>query len=420
MFKIKNILWIICASLTLTICATQGFAQQDTLRIATYNLLKFPGSNGNGRLADFRRVVHHIQPDILVVQELQSDAGLQLFLKNVMNAKGNVYSAAPFIDGRDTDNGLLYKTNKIQLIGLNPIQTNLRDITQYVLVANSQEVSIFSAHLKASSSSSDKLSRLVQATTLRDFTNTFFPNSQFMLVGDFNMRSSAETAFIKLTGDEADNDGRFFDPLNQPGAWNNAASFAPIHTQSTRTTSFNGGATGGLDDRFDFILVSETLMQPSGIQILPATHTALGNDSNHFNQAINQGQNSAVPDSIADALHQASDHLPVYADFLFGSPISAISESEIETPPSNFYLAQNYPNPFNPTTTIRYVTHGHGRVTLKVYNIKGSVVANLVDAFQAAGNHEVKFDGGKLAGGVYFYRLQAGGQTLSRKLLLIK
>ena len=52
------------------------------------------------------------------------------------------------------------------------------------------------------------------------------------------------------------------------------------------------------------------------MDILPDTYTPFGNDGSHFNQAINEGMNGAVPDSVANALHEASDHLPVFADFI--------------------------------------------------------------------------------------------------------
>ncbi len=93
----------------------------------------------------------------------------------------------------------------------------------------------------------------------------------------------------------------------------------------------------------------------------------------------------------------------------------------------NFTLEQNYPNPFNPTTVIKYsipaVETGHApslRVTLKVYDVLGNEIATLVNEYKPAGTYEVKFDGGSLSSGVYFYKLQAGEFSSSKKMLLIK
>jgi hypothetical protein len=85
-----------------------------------------------------------------------------------------------------------------------------------------------------------------------------------------------------------------------------------------------------------------------------------------------------------------------------------------------FELAQNYPNPFNPVTTIRYQIPTAETVNLKVYDILGKEVATLVNGRQEAGSYTVPFNAVRLASGVYFYRLQAGGFVETRKMLLVK
>ena len=88
--------------------------------------------------------------------------------------------------------------------------------------------------------------------------------------------------------------------------------------------------------------------------------------------------------------------------------------------PSNFDLSQNYPNPFNPVTSISYSLNMDGFVTLKVYNISGEEVANLLEGNQTAGNHEVEFNAAELSSGVYFYALEMNGFTITRKMVLMK
>ena len=90
------------------------------------------------------------------------------------------------------------------------------------------------------------------------------------------------------------------------------------------------------------------------------------------------------------------------------------------TQPGGYVLLQNYPNPFNPTTTIRYGIPRQSAVTLSVFNTLGQHVATLVNETQAAGYHEVKFDGSNLASGVYFYRLTAGYFVATNRLLLLR
>ena len=88
--------------------------------------------------------------------------------------------------------------------------------------------------------------------------------------------------------------------------------------------------------------------------------------------------------------------------------------------PASYTLSQNFPNPFNPTTQINYSVPENGLVTLRVYNVLGQEVATLFSGVQHAGNYVVTFDGNKLASGVYFYRLQAGNISITKKLMLMK
>ena len=88
--------------------------------------------------------------------------------------------------------------------------------------------------------------------------------------------------------------------------------------------------------------------------------------------------------------------------------------------PREYALHQNYPNPFNPSTTIRYDLPKASHVTLKVYSVLGQEVAVLVDVDRPAGAYSVQFGTGRLASGVYFYRMLAGTFAQTKKLVLMK
>jgi uncharacterized delta-60 repeat protein len=88
--------------------------------------------------------------------------------------------------------------------------------------------------------------------------------------------------------------------------------------------------------------------------------------------------------------------------------------------PGKFGLMQNYPNPFNPSTTISFHIGTRRHVSLQIHDLLGREVARLVDEVKDAGDHNVTFNAGKLASGVYFYRLQAGNNIETKKLLLLK
>ena len=98
--------------------------------------------------------------------------------------------------------------------------------------------------------------------------------------------------------------------------------------------------------------------------------------------------------------------------------LSAVNDNS--TIPQKFALQQNYPNPFNPSTIINFSLAKSGQVTLSVYDILGQEVALLVNERTEAGVHEVKFNAGHLASGIYFYRLQAGSFVETKKLLLVR
>jgi len=99
----------------------------------------------------------------------------------------------------------------------------------------------------------------------------------------------------------------------------------------------------------------------------------------------------------------------------------AVTEvNDRKTLPVGFSLEQNYPNPFNPATVISYQLSSVTHVTLKVYDVLGRQVAIPVDQNQEAGAYIVRFNGTNLPSGVYFYRLSAGNQLITKKMLLLK
>ncbi len=96
------------------------------------------------------------------------------------------------------------------------------------------------------------------------------------------------------------------------------------------------------------------------------------------------------------------------------------SSNEPKELPSVFALEQNYPNPFNPATTIKYSVAKAGEVQLSVYNMMGQKVANLVSGTKSAGSYAISWNAEGMASGMYFYRLSAAGQTMTRQMTLIK
>lgn len=85
-----------------------------------------------------------------------------------------------------------------------------------------------------------------------------------------------------------------------------------------------------------------------------------------------------------------------------------------------FSLSQNYPNPFNGSTRLSFDLLERVRISLKVFNEVGQEVSTLSDGVMSCGSHHITFDGSNLPSGVYFYRLEAAGESQTRKMILLK
>jgi len=301
-----------------------------TYRIVTYNTLNFnfesmpPLGHNRDRVLAFRDIMDSINADIVVVQEMISSASATFFRNSVLNSTTpGEYSMAPFIDGPDTDSALYYKSNVSfsgQIAHLNPSH-ELRNIMEYTLSVEEQAFKVFSFHLKSGTNTSDENERKEDAEYLRrDILNHLLQDYHFFICGDYNIYSSSDSAYQEFLANQSitppgeNNNGRSQDFISI--SW--VPADIPLYiTQSTRTSDLgDGGATGGLDDRFDLILCSYALTNSTALEYIPSSYTVYGNDGNHYNKAITD---SPVydPPGIADAtdLLNASDHLPVYVEF---------------------------------------------------------------------------------------------------------
>ncbi len=100
------------------------------------------------------------------------------------------------------------------------------------------------------------------------------------------------------------------------------------------------------------------------------------------------------------------------------SGVSAVTEQA--KIPTTFSLKQNFPNPFNPSTEIQFNLQDAGNVTLRIYDILGNLVNELVNQRMSGGTHTVSFTADNLSAGVYYYRLQVGNEAQTKKMILMK
>ncbi|MBE0571149.1 MAG: hypothetical protein IH618_06355 [Ignavibacteriaceae bacterium] len=369
--------------ITLFIFTSVVFSQNQHT-IMSYNVLNLVLTDTLERNPYYRTIFSNIQPDILVCQEMTSQTGVNGFLIRVLNRVSSGYAAGTFINGTDTDNAIYYKTSLFTFLNNTPISTALRDINEFRLLHNAtgDTIIIYSVHLKAGDSSSDSLQRAAEIDSLRKRTNSLPSNSNYLVVGDFNIYSSNELAFQKLLNQSQS--GYFKDPLNLIGNWSNNGTFDAFHTQSTRVRNLgDGGATGGLDDRFDMILMSQSIMNAGGITYYPGSFVTYGNDGNHFNDSINQPPNAVVSQQVADALHYASDHLPVYATFGFDNPyleitsftalIEGFYNGSTMRPDTVTVELRNTNSPFALVDQAKIFLNSSGQGSARFYNIENGV-----------------------------------------------
>lgn len=390
-------------------CSLQAAAQEaGSLRIATYNLLNYPGTTAAERAPWFRIVMRTMQPDVMVCQEVQSAAGVGRFLSDVLNqVRPGAYAAAPFNDGPDTDNAFFYDSTKVTYAGASYIPTALRSIAEYRFIqrGKADTVRIFSIHLKASRENA--AARGVEVQLLAARIDALPAGSRYIVAGDYNTYSSAEPAFQLLVAPTDGGAPRSIDPLNAPGAWSGDTAFARIHTQSPRVRQFEGGTPGGMDDRFDIILVSAAL----AAAVVPDTYTAYGNDGRHYNDSINHLPNLAVPDSVANAIHYASDHLPVFVDLHF--PAASLREPVAGAPALSVV-----PQPANDAVTFSLALPTDAAVRLRLVNGLGDQVAIPVNEHAAAGPHHYRIGTSTLPAGAYLYELRVGSSVRGGKVLI--
>lgn len=170
--------------------------------------------------------------------------------------------------------------------------------------------------------------------------------------------------------------------------------------------------------KFNESLISDykgTIHEKNGLMNLFFNYYEM-NDYKNASNAI-----SEIPDQ-----YKEKDEV-LFAKWLIGSEEENIifgKKSEAQETegltPNNFQLIGNYPNPFNPTTTITYVLPSEGLVQVKVFDILGREIENLVNDFKSSGKHSISWDGSKFASGMYFYSVTFKNQTLYKKMLMVK
>jgi hypothetical protein len=116
---------------------------------------------------------------------------------------------------------------------------------------------------------------------------------------------------------------------------------------------------------------------------------------------------------------------PSFTNYVYEVYTTGVTTYGDKNIPPQFELMQNYPNPFNPSTTITYGLSNPQQVNIKIYDVLGNEIRTLVSEFKEAGNHNIEWDGANDSGvrqatGVYFYRMNAGSRSSTKKMIILK
>jgi hypothetical protein len=193
-----------------------------------------------------------------------------------------------------------------------------------------------------------------------------------------------------------------------------------VFRSTNNGASWTAASTGLTDTVVLSLAVSGTNLFAGGVGVCLSTNN--GSTWTPVNTGLTDSAVLALAVSGTNIFALVFSENP-YGCFVWRRPLSEMITSVEPTTtesPRDFALSQNYPNPFNPSTTIKFELPKVSQVSLSVYDVLGRQVSVLANERREAGAYEVKFDGSNLASGVYFYRLQAGDFTQTKRLLLLK
>ncbi|RLD28264.1 MAG: hypothetical protein DRI75_07215 [Bacteroidetes bacterium] len=319
-------------------CALNEAASQETFKIMFYNLLNFPDQSSS-KIQDLEVILEDYNPDLFMVCELNNQTGANAILSSLQTINPN-YSSATFVtnssddaigDSNDLQNFIYFDSSKFILESQTQIQTIFRDFNHYTFKLNTTDqisnpiiIHFIVCHLKSSQDDPNPDLRFLMVEDLTNYLDGFPSSDYFILGGDLNVYTNSEPAFLELT--DVTNNITFIDPANRVGSWHNNITYIDVFTQSTRTQTGLGGATGGFDDRFDFILTSENMLTNPDIFYVNNSYQVYGNNGNIncYNQEINSSNCDGVDfnSTIRNVLYNMSDHLPVILELQTNETLS--------------------------------------------------------------------------------------------------
>ena len=420
--------------LLLNLFVNVNFAQTQ-IKAMMYNVLNYSDSEVSRNKTPFlSTILDEVEPDLLMVCEMVDEIGSDYLFENAIIPYNENFQKAPFEENQSGNYSLqqmvYYNSKKLILEETRVITADTRDINQYTFKINTENalsnpirMEVFVTHLKASTGSSNRQRRLNSIQSFVSYTNNIADDSYVLFAGDLNFYTSNEEGYQHLIDDR--NPIVMIDPIDRPTPnfpddgvdyyenynstyfWNNS-SFRDIHSQSTRTTN-NGliddsGSTGGLDDRFDFIMMSENFNMSTDLYYINDSYQVIGNNGNCYNSFINNPNCSGgYSQTLRDALIEFSDHLPVVMEM--ETPENTLSTNQISE--INF-IGSNIIEDY-----LKIISPGDMN-NLKIYSITGQLID--VKLTKNTGIDTIIIDVKHISKGIYYL----SHQKLKRPLKFIK
>lgn len=407
---------------------------QDQFRIMTYNVLNYgnatsycTSSNNNFAQKEqyLKEIVAYYKPDVMGFNEVGSNSFvLNRILDTVFNSNvGWNYEMGAYSNtsGGYLINTLVFNADKFGLAKQHVLASEVRDIILFRLyykdenLAQSNDtafLNVIVSHLKASNTAEDRDRRELEVTTAMNKLISIYSSGNYLWMGDFNIYKSSEGAFQKLVNPTS-SAYAFKDPLNKLGNWNNNSTYKSVHTQSTHSSNTGCAASGGLDDRFDMILMSSAVLNGSEhYSYINNSYKIPGNDGNHYNSSITSGSNNSAPASMIQTLYSMSDHLPVYLELEVDQMVGIQDVAQVP-----FELS--HPNPIQNELQLKVVSREPIKVNLKVYNGIGQCVMSGDYKIQK-GSQQLHINSSSWTNGLYFISLQGENRnSMTTKVLKI-
>ena len=385
------------------LCFTLQFCFADTIRMMQYNLMYYTTSSPSGcntsgnymneKDKNLKTIINYTLPDVFCVNEIGSqNTWIDRLLNNVLNADGrDYYARTPLTNFSGNGissiaNMLYYDSRKLAFHSYFYVTTSVRDINAYKMYYKSSSlaqgdtafITFAIAHLKAGDTDTDRNTRKTQVERLTTRLEREGIDN-YVFSGDFNLKRASEPAYQHLLFNN-NTAFRFLDPINEYGDWYRNSRFAKIHTQSTHTASGNCFAGGGLDDRFDFILVSPTLFYGTKkVKVLPETYHALGQDGLRLRGSLLSPANHSLPAEILQAMYDFSDHLPVICYFEMN-----ITTKVNEYSPAFFV---NIENPVKNELSLQIFAENDQIFKFEIYSITGKQIDSFTEHISAGNNN---------------------------------